>query len=145
MFELDFNIHNVFPLSNTFCFVISSTCRSLVIMHHFLELIMFSYIVGWKVRCSRYFPYSTYFEGCKSSVVARNKVQGADQSLSPPSEDKLFPAVSIGALAKVKLTVLGCKSYDDGMEMIENMSKMSKKHFVTFISLHRRRSTPRCC
>lgn len=25
--------------------------------------------VGWKVRCAEYFPYSTYFEGKKSSII----------------------------------------------------------------------------
>lgn len=54
------------------------------------------YFVGWKVRCCEYFPYSTYFEGYKSSVVTRNKVQDnpvhgsinhqeADQSAAPLS------------------------------------------------------------
>ncbi|WOG99228.1 hypothetical protein DCAR_0518576 [Daucus carota subsp. sativus] len=52
----------------------------------------------WKVRCSEYFPYSTYFEGCKSSVVTRNNVQDdpvygsinhqeADQSAMPLSSN----------------------------------------------------------
>ena len=32
------------------------------------------YTVGWKKRCSEYFPYSTYFEGSQSSVVTKNRV-----------------------------------------------------------------------
>lgn len=28
-----------------------------------------SYLVGWKKRCAEYFPYSTYFEGSRSSAV----------------------------------------------------------------------------
>lgn len=59
---------------------------------------MVFYVVGWKVRCSDYFPYSTYFEGCNSSVVTRNKVQDnpvygsinhqeADQSAVPLSSN----------------------------------------------------------
>ncbi len=58
------------------------------------------YVVGWKLRCREYFPYSTYFEGGRSSVVTGlNKVhmlpvngsldrQQADQNVVPlPSSD----------------------------------------------------------
>lgn len=32
-------------------------------------LLYLAYCLGWKIRCTEYFPYSTYFEGSKSSAV----------------------------------------------------------------------------
>lgn len=38
----------------------------MVNLHRVLRLML--YIAGWKVRCAEYFPYSTYFEGSRSSA-----------------------------------------------------------------------------
>jgi hypothetical protein len=35
----------------------------------FLAVQLISFVVGWKVRCAEYFPYSTYFEGSRSSAM----------------------------------------------------------------------------
>ena len=34
-----------------------------------LAVQLISFVVGWKVRCAEYFPYSTYFEGSRSSAM----------------------------------------------------------------------------
>ncbi|GAB4842023.1 N-alpha-acetyltransferase 16, NatA auxiliary subunit [Ancistrocladus abbreviatus] len=43
----------------------------------------------WKVRCAAYFPYSTYFEGSKSSAVSSNHLnseyQNSENGLSSPT------------------------------------------------------------
>jgi len=50
-------------------------------------------LAGWKVRCAKFFPYSTYFEGSRSSAVnqiSKSTENGSSNHVeSAPSNGKL--------------------------------------------------------
>ena len=52
----------------------------------------FSYTAGWKVRCADYFPYSTYFEGSRSSAV-HNLLNNQDSKI-PVNGGASHPEIS---------------------------------------------------
>lgn len=44
---------------------------------------IFTVLAGWRSRCAEYFPYSTYFEGSKSSAVMNSpsqQIEGTPQN-----------------------------------------------------------------
>ncbi|KAJ6839531.1 N-alpha-acetyltransferase 15, NatA auxiliary subunit [Iris pallida] len=61
-----------------------------VLVHKLLEKVFVDNDAAsrWKTQCSEYFPYSTYFEGCKSSIVTHSANNGM---LNAPENGDLAP------------------------------------------------------
>ncbi|KAL8098992.1 N-terminal acetyltransferase A complex auxiliary subunit NAA15-like isoform X2 [Apium graveolens] len=69
------SLNNAVP--NGFAIVKEWKLKDCIAVHKILGTIFDDHAVAsrWKVRCSEYFPFSTYFEGGQSSVVTRNLVK----------------------------------------------------------------------
>ncbi|CAK9174650.1 unnamed protein product [Ilex paraguariensis] len=62
---------------------------------------------GWKVRCKEYFPYSTYFEGSHSSVVAKSTYNEIHKNLenrgaNHPDGSQIREPLSANGIEKLK-------------------------------------------
>ncbi|XP_021298782.1 N-terminal acetyltransferase A complex auxiliary subunit NAA15 [Herrania umbratica] len=71
--------------------------KDCVAVHKLLEKVLIDHdaALRWKVRCAEYFPYSTYFEGRRSSAVYN--VLNNQVSKTPVSGGTSHPEISQGA------------------------------------------------